>query len=274
MATVLLDTQVWNYLVEPGSSPAAGVRTEQLVAAARRHEVVGTFDVLQELMGAGQHNATKYKRMVTMFFDLVGHRLLLPLDQRHIREALTGGLLPAGNRFANRQLRRDAESNAMKRRTVLEIANDVHTEGVDFKEQEEVVRAELKRELEAAGESTKPQRLRDWYMAFDIDDWVRAVAEAGNTRGHYAIEVGEDCGPTRFPSSWMFTACRLARIPATLGEGRKIQRSDLADAHHVASGPYVDLFVTNDRELQRTIQLMSCRSLPFRCVDLTEFVAL
>lgn len=274
MTTAFLDAQIWNYLVDPDANSAANVDADQLISAAERHEIIGTFDVLQELMGTAGANAAKYERIVEMFFDLVGPRLLLPLAQRHILEAINGGLLATDRRFANREVRRDAKSAATKQQAVFEIADEVYAEGANFKRKEEAIRADLKRGLAEAGESAKPQRLREWYRTLDIDDLVKNVAEEGNNRGHYAIEVGEDCGPTRFPSLWMFTASRLARIPATLGEGRKIQPSDLADAHHVASGPYVDLFVTNDRELRRTIELMSCRALPFTCVDPTEFAAL
>jgi hypothetical protein len=274
VATAFLDTQIWNYLV--GSKPIGlgEVTPEDLLAAVRRYEIVGSFDVLQEIMGAGRKDSSKCKHMVELFFELIGSRLLLPLDARHIGEARAGGLLTPDKRFVSRDLRRDAKSAAKKQRTIREVADDVHVETVEFKEEEEAVRAALTRELAAASESTKPQRLKEWYEALDIDDWVRSVVVAGKERGYYTIEVQNGCGFNRFPSVWTFVACRLARIPATLGEGRRINTSDLADAHHVANGPYVDLLVTNDRQLRYTIELMQCRSLPFRCVSIEEFVTL
>lgn len=113
--------------------------------------------------------------------------------------------------------------------------------------------------LEEHGGPPTPALMREWIAEVDIDEWVAEIASAGIARGRYpTVDAGG--GRERFPSAWSFVATRLAKLVHVLGEGRKIRDSDLADAHHVACAPYIDVLVTDDRALGQAIDLLRDRS--------------
>jgi hypothetical protein len=140
---------------------------------------------------------------------------------------------------------------------VFELANELHREKVAFLSAERAVQEKMRDRLIEEG-ATKPARLmREWIADVDLDDWVRDIADAGRQRGRVPDHVS--VGPEQTPSASAFVAIRLARLARTMGEGRKIQDSDLADAHHVACGPYIDVLVTDDKELRSTLALVRAR---------------
>lgn len=272
MPTLFLDTQVWNYLVEPDWSSSAGVSSARLLKAIDGWDVVSSVELVQELMGTLRSDRAKYRRMIDLMQGRVGPRVLHPLNNRHIAEAQSGGLMATAQRYVNRDLRRDLWREARTATSVREIADLAYAESTEYKAREEEIRAKVLADLTDAGEDTRPRRLRAWYAQMDIDEWVRAIAQRGVERGLFTTEVNEDCGPTRYPSAWMFTAFRLARLPDTLGEGRSIKGSDLADAHHISCDPYVDLVVSNDRPLARTVDLMLDRGISLGFATLDDFL--
>lgn len=99
--------------------------------------------------------------------------------------------------------------------------------------------------------------MREWIAGVDIDDWVRDITDSGRYGGQIPDDV--TVRPEHVPSASTFVAVRLARLARTMGEGRRIQESDLADAYHVACGPYFDVLVTDDTELRNTLGLVSDR---------------
>ena len=61
---MFLDAQVWNYLADPEWTAPSGVSSPQMLAAVEGCEVVGSFELLQELMGTERSNRAKYLDML------------------------------------------------------------------------------------------------------------------------------------------------------------------------------------------------------------------
>ncbi len=125
-----------------------------------------------------------------------------------------------------------------------------------------------------AQENQRPtlELVREWFAGIDLDEWHREVVEAGADRSLYAMGPDTRTGIQQYPSSWVFTAYRLARLVFTLGEGRKIQESDLPDGHHAACGVYCDTLVTDDAQFLATLDLLGS-ALPFRWERSADFAA-
>ncbi|HVM04724.1 MAG TPA: hypothetical protein VM242_06095 [Acidimicrobiales bacterium] len=256
---VYFDAQQFNYFAGPDTSPHPEHALHRVSRAVKagKIEVVGSLDLLQEVIEAFPQAGKKARRMVDLFFKLVGDRLLLPLSERHRQETSTGGVLSEEDRYLSRELRRDVRRLAQSGRDVFELANELHREKVAFLSAERAVQEKMRDRLIEEG-ATKPARLmREWIADVDLDDWVRDIADAGRQRGRVPDHVS--VGPEQTPSASAFVAIRLARLARTMGEGRKIQDSDLADAHHVACGPYIDVLVTDDKELRSTLALVRAR---------------
>lgn len=258
---VLLDTQQWNYLVEPGHGPQPFDALARLEAAQDHGlvEVVGSLHVLQELIEAAPRASTKSKHMIDLFLGLTANRLLLPLDRRHDAEVRSGGVLHQRSQYLPRSDRRQIARLARKRSQVLDIADTLHAEKGEFERGEVQARNKVLVKLEEHGGPPTPALMREWIAEVDIDEWVAEIASAGTARGRYSA-VDASGGRSRFPSAWSFVAIRLAKLVHILGEGRKIRDSDLADAHHVACAPYIDLLVTDDRALGQAIDVLGGRS--------------
>lgn len=268
-----LDTQQLNYLAGPdtGPHPDHALRRVLQAGKARRIEVVGSLDLLQEVIEAIPRAGKKARRMVDLYFKLIGGRLLLPLSERHLKEALTGGGLSEEDRYLSRELRRDVRRLAQSGHDVFELAEELHREKSAFLEAERAVQERMRDRLIKEGATRTARLMRNWIAHVDMDDWVRDITNAGQERGlvpgHVAVRA------EHVPSASAFVAIRLARLARTMGEGRKIQDSDLADAHHVACGPYIDVLVTDDKELHNTLELVRSR-LSFEWVSSSVFFAM
>ncbi len=265
------DTQQLSYLTGPewGPHPDHALRRLRQAVKAGHREVVGSLDLLQELIAAIPRAGKKSQRMMDLFFKLVGHRLLLPLSERHAKEAMGGGLLSEDDRYLSRDVRRDVRRLAQNGRDVFEFAEALFREKIAFLEGEKTVQQQMHDRLIGAGATKQAWLMRDWIADVNIDDWVRDIADAGRrdrVGDHVTVR------PDQVPSASAFVAIRLARLARTMGEGRKIQDSDLADAHHVACGPYIDVFVTDDKELRNTLELVRDR-LSFESMSSPEFFA-
>jgi hypothetical protein len=247
---VLLDNQQWNYLAAPGEYPdGAGLDADDLGDAVRcgEIEVVGSIDILQEIIESARTRAVKYGRMIGLFFEFVGRRVLIPLNDRHPREAGDGGLLSDGRGYLSRDDRRQLERLANNRRDVVHVADDLYAEKTSFAHQETVLRQKMRQKLNDEIEDFRFPKPQAWFDATDLDDWVASVVHAGVERGRYGVESVEPVSYSRYPSAYSFVAARLARVILVNAEGRRVNPSDLADAHHLAAGPYVDLIVSDDK---------------------------
>jgi len=276
MRRVLLDTHQWNYLVAPDEHPGLGCRLDEVRRAVRSGviEIVGTLDILQELIAAAPRREQKYRQMADVFFELSANRLLIPLSRRHPAEACQGGLLDESNRYFPRESRRSFKAMAASQREPLEVAEEIYAEAETYRLQEIAAREEIRARMNDANERLNERSTQAWWDDLEIDDWVAPTVDAGVRRGLYKSEHVEAATFERYPSAWTFTAYRLARLKIVIGggEGSKIRASDLADAHHVSCGPYVDLIVSDDVGLRTAFDLFADQ-VAFIVIGAAEFNA-
>lgn len=270
---VLLDNQQWNYLAAPeeyATHDGLDLSDLQEAAKCREIEVIGSLDILQEIIEASHSKEAKYRRMVELFIEFMGNRLLLPLPERHPREVHAGGLLPLTERYLRRDDRRKIERLARNLRDVLDMSEEVYGEKQVFEAQEVQLREEMRAKLEHAIGGFKLPGAKDWFDSTDLADWVHSVVTSGVERGRNDPEPVETVSYDRYPSAFTFVAARLAQIVYVNAEGRKIQSSDLADAYHLASGPYVHAIVSDDKVLHDRFALFADR-VPFDLMTSIEF---
>ena len=266
------DTQQLNYFIGPetGPHPDHALRRVRQAIKAGQLEVIGSLDLLQELIEALPVAPKKSRRMMDLFFKLVGDRLLLPLSERHPLEAAAGGLLSEADRYLSPEVRREVRRLVQSGRDVSEVAEGLFREKAAFLKTEQTVQGRMRDRLIEVGATKQARLMRDWITEVDIDDWVRDIAEGGHRRG--LVPAHDTARPDQLPSTSAFVAFRLGRLARTMGEGRRLQDSDLADAHHVACGPYIDVLVTDDNELRNTLELVKNR-LPFVWMSSPAFFA-
>ena len=131
------------------------------------------------------------------------------------------------------------------------------------------MREELREALEASDEGLSVRNPKDWFERTNLDELVHVAVAAGVDRGLYGPEYVEAGGYDRYPSVFTFVAARLARILTNAGN-RTIAASDLADAHHLASGPYVDVIVSDDKAMRTSFDLFA-NLVSFRVMPSLEF---
>lgn len=271
MRRVYLDTQQYRYLVDP--RPALGCPAELLRDAVNRGtiEIVGSLEILQELtlITLGNHRA--YLEQLDVFTDLVGRRILQPTDERHLAEQRHGGLLDDDARYLPRDRRRQILRGARNHREAAGVAEEATSGKQAYAATEQRMRATVKEALAVNGERVTFATMSKWFEQVDLDEWNRDVVEEGMRKGLYRHDPGTGTGLEQFPTSWLLNSYRAARTVYTIGDGRRIKPSDLADAHHAACGAYYDILVTDDAGFIDTLELFGPR-LPFTWMRSTELV--
>ena len=140
------------------------------------------------------------------------------------------------------------------------VARDLARRKDEYRRQQLQLREDARAALVAAGHRVTFKDFRRWYEAeADHADWEAAIITSGVQRGLFEPPDTSDRSFRRFPSTWMFMTFQLATIVFTVGDNRKIEGSDLADAHHAAAGPYYDVLITDDQRFRAALALMPVR---------------
>lgn len=271
MQRVYLDTQQYRYLVEP--RPGLGCSLELLLAAVSdgEVEVVGSLEIIQEFTPIAQGHHRAYLEQLELFTRLVGRRILHPTNERHLLEQRHGGLLGEGDRYLPRDRRRQILRGGRVRSEAVAVAEEAARGKETYAATERKMRAAFKEMAAEAGERVTLHTMKRWLAKdADLDEWNREIVEEGVRKGLYELAPDTAMGLETFPTSWLMNSYRAARTVFTVGEGRKIKPSDLADAHHVACGAYFDVLVTDDNDLLDALDLLGAR-LPFTWMRGAEF---
>ena len=228
------------------------------------------FDLLQELIEARRRAPRKAARMLDLFFQLIGDRLLLPLNERHLEKAQARGVLSEDDRYVSREVRKDARGFVQSGRDASELIEDLYQQKVAIRESEQRLQQQMIDRLAEEVPVKQAPLMRRWIATVDIHEWVRGIADDPRLRER--VPDYEAVRPEHLPSASAFVIARLGRLTRTMGERRKIQGSDPADAQHIACGRYYDVLVTDDKELRATLDLVRGR-LSFEDLSSDEFFA-
>ena len=241
---VFLDNNILNLLVD---DPEHRLRIGSLRLAKRSGAVVylGTVALIEEVAQAAWANPAKFTRLFKVYQELVGFKTLEPLATRIERELTHGGLLPDPPLVPKSLLKTGYKSTTAKSlRTILPETFEIKDAHLEFLTQ-------ARREAKERGVSQELVIAWNDSMA-DVDRWATDSASRPPLNWDSSVLATYD----RLPSNWMWWNFWLARLRLTLGQNRRDQNSDLADANHVSALPYLNIFVTEDRGLRETLATM------------------
>lgn len=261
-----LDNNVWNELV--AESPALTVN--DLVAAFHAGDlaVVGSLEVLEEIMGAADRKPGKANLMRTTMKKLCGRRLLLPANRRHRLEMEAGGLLSPEARYLPPNIVTRALGLASNRWLTGRINAEVGRRKDQHFADDCAARDALLSEVEGLG-----KRIGDFERVVRseaVADLARSIVADGPGHGLPMLDSGS-VTYVRVPTLWLLAAASLARLTRAAGENRTVKASDNHDKLHAAAGAYYDLLVTNDAEFRATLDLIPDR--PFAVVTTSELAS-
>jgi hypothetical protein len=113
---LFLDTRQWNYLAEGEVGEAEVARRRRRLVdkvAAGQLAVVGSLP-LQEIAGTYRSRPEKYHSMRALAFDAVKNRWLLPINERHVREAGSHRVLAEPDCYLSRERRREVRKTVWR----------------------------------------------------------------------------------------------------------------------------------------------------------------
>jgi hypothetical protein len=255
MIRAYLDANAWNYLVG-NEMPRDLVERIRGALGEGLLRMIGAFPVLEEILTTHPRNPSKSTAMRRLAFDLVGRFWIREIIERVAFEVEGGARLDETSLYLPRDDRRRFERFSARDLETLEIADQLHDLGETFKAQEEEARRRVAERLGvAAGSAETRAGFREWFEQVDVREWCRDVLlpqqlDIVQSRG---LELDIDT----VPSLWLFVRFKMARIVLNVGEGRRIDASDLNDARHYASGAYFDVLVTDDRRFRETCNLIT-----------------
>ena len=237
--------------------------------AARRYRQVTMLSsvvTIQELMGVAENDWGRYSRLVRLVFQFVGMNFIEDVRELWVREYLLGRAARGRERLSSAELVGNLRRQSLQRELVADVMKDVRAFQARFKEEEESrregVRARFAEHLQPGEDPA--QAVRKWWSDAEehIASWARTtLGTMLDLRGVSHPDLS-NYNVRALPTLWNFHAYKLARIEMNVGENRRIETSDPADAHHYTLGAYATVFVSDDRAMRDT-----CRAIPHASVD-------
>jgi hypothetical protein len=257
-----LDTNIVSYLAitprAPWTAIGVGNLKRRLIDEQRAGRLAfnGSAYHIEE---ASRISGARRRDFFRVFWDLVGPRLLTPTDDLVKEEARIGRPLTANEPYVTFRLCSDIRSWSLNASALDGLAEDVRNlverVAMEQTERREAARAQL---TALYAGKTVAEVTAAWWSDNEalIADWV--LRNMQNSKEDLSLPHDEDLwpAPRQLQSAWAMTAYHLARIFLNVGLGRKISHGDTHDARHYASSHYGDVFVTDDRALKETHELI------------------
>jgi hypothetical protein len=261
---VFLDTNLWNALVEVSLPFTVG----DLRRAYRegRLVIVSTIEEFEEIMATARRRPKKYRTMRSTWTQLVSHRVLLPMNVRHLAEFEHRGVIPESARYLPAAVRRGVLKIATERPTVNEVNDRIYSLKKSTLDDDTSARDAVLEEIDRLGARRKDLN-REVTVAI-IDDWAADVVAAGEERG-LPVLPPDEVSLSTVPSAWLMCGVTIARAVRVVRENRKVKDSDNHDRHHAAACAYFDVLVTDDSEFRETLALVP--DLPCEVMSVDEF---
>lgn len=263
----MLDNNILNRLLDP----TCPFTVEDLVAAYQSGnlEIVGSLELLEEVMGTARKNPAKFRRLWKLWRKLIGRRTLMPLDERHRLELLGDGRLPVAQRYLPRSIVREIGATVARPAAMAEINSMVNDRKKQSLNRDYLLKAEILGEIKGQG-----KRVRDFDRRVSNEQVFDSVSDLIATGPDYGLPTiaSSEIEFERLPSAWLLCSVTAARATRVAGENRSVKASDNHDRLHAAAGAYFDVLVTDDAEFKETIRLMP--DLPFKVCSAEEFALL
>lgn len=260
----LFDANAWNALADPSHPLTVGLVDQWF--HDRTLEVVGTVEMLGEVMAAARVKPPKAELMRRLFRRICWDRVLVQTSDRFALEATIRSKLPDGQLFLPRGLTHlvtsELESNELET-----INNVVYEQKMRFFERDAVAMDRITERLEESGHK--------WS---DVDPTVTtdAIREMVIDALDYGRKSGLPTAPNRFasvealPTVWLVAAASLARLADNAQVRGKPTPSDNSDHLHIAAAGYADYLITDDKRLRRVANRIP--QLPFQILTTCELI--
>ncbi len=266
-----LDTNAVTYLYSHREFSEDQLATVRHRLAARESSVVllASPSVIQELVPIRRHDWRLFQRLSSDLRHLVGRGLLEHTNHLVEAELHRCRAVRETERLLTREDRRGLWSLFRSARVADAVARQTREETEEFKRDEERHRETVRSQFNRPHIS---RSLREWWSDVEpvVEDWAREFIRG---RGRPYLPAGvdpESVDPKSIQALWHFYAYKMARIYLNVGEGRRIQPSDLLDAHHFVGASYAGVLVTDDRAFRETIDVIP--GIAFRVLTFPEFV--
>jgi hypothetical protein len=278
---VFLDTNAVSYFDEcppqwqlrPATLARARLRVMERVADGSLSVFV-SWTLLNELVGICESNPEKYVRTIGFLWKIANNNLLLPTDALARAEVQHGRRLEGNDRLEPRRTAVTVRRATLSCRQLAaaELPRLTREQVDQFKNAEEARQREARRRINAISKRPLAKGSRKWWANADanVDDWVTDFMTNSCERLRLSKDVAKWPPPRALESAWRYHAYKMARIHLNVGEGRRVDGSDLFDADQYVSASYCDVLVTDDAGFRETIDIIPRPT--FKVVGFRQFV--
>jgi predicted nucleic acid-binding protein len=255
---VYFDTNAFSDLFRPDSDLRGQALRRDIRAATRsgKFSLVTSVWVLDELGGLAADRWELYRKVMRFLLENVGvvfdETVNLVMKEVRLNRRLKGlerAVDPA-------TLASVTASLGLEREAVIRAYEAHRKRSRERLHEQQIQRQETLARLLSSGYDTR-EAMRDWSGRSPqlLDSWAREVLD-GVMAAHGQPPLPADESLQRVPSAVNYVAISLARIAWYLGEGRRIEAGDDADAHHYTGACYADAFVSSDDRLRQICDLV------------------
>jgi hypothetical protein len=202
---------------------------------------------------------SKYTSVMNFLWEIAQTNLLLPTEDLARTEVLKGGSLKGNERLELWTKTVTIYHECLREQSICNIPQQTYEQLMQFEKEEKAARDKIKMDF---GVKQSSFHLSNWWKKPEtrIDEWVTEYLEKNAIRLNLCAERRNWPHPQAFESIWRFHAYKMARIYLNVRENRRIQGSDLFDAHHYVAASYTNIMVCNDGDLRDTFEIIPKKS--------------
>lgn len=275
----MFDNTTINYLIDkPGmSGHELDNLRNQLVDQVRdgKIAVIGSLSLLEEIMGTAAKDKTKYRQMVTLFWELVGGRVLKPWNTRMHEEVKNGYRLPETDLYLDSDTLRKIHDLMKNYNEVQAVSDEVYKTKQSYLNGTNLASSAILARLHDHTPQEIRESFQEWFQYFPqiIEKWAVDI---------WAIisrELGGVQSPGGMPSNWKnlltlyaFLSYTLTKIYERFHLGYTDHPGDVYDMQHFVDATTADYLVTNDARFTETYHHVPVRF--FKVIDFDQLINL
>lgn len=258
MRRFYLDTNVLIDLTETGNLSWMAERIRRLLQA-RAVEILGSLELLGELVPRAHEDRDGYKRMLDMFWALCGPRVLHPWNELIRSEIQKGHRLSIREAYLDSSMTGSAHQLSYNPAANREWAEGVQERKAEYEETMRCRAAEFeKTAIQRWGAKEVRKSAADLTITRErINDWGRALLIRPDPSRH-GLSNDEATWPdlSALPCARAYVAMTLAWRRKCHEAKRKDTGADFYDSMHYVIASMTDALVTNDKALRHAIGLI------------------
>lgn len=271
MKRFYLDTNIYSYLCNPDHDLFKISGKLKTLARHRFIEIFGSLEILEEFLPRQKSDQNHYIRMVDLFWELCGIRVLNYWNSLIRCEVNKGARLSVKEAFLPEDILRVVHNNSYNTNMDDNYAVEVQKRKSEY----EAVRRSLVKEIFSIAK--KEWGLDDFRENISnmvinrklVSNWGRGLLSQDATR--YGLNKDENTWPdiSILPCTRSFISINLAWVRKNYVNLRKDKGADFYDSMHYVLATMVGYFTTSDKVLRSTVDLIGWK--PTTTIDVTRF---